>query len=372
MYQLADGSELTREQMRDLDDELFASNPSAYWRARIDALLADPPAASAVPARVGEIVAAGLSSDILKFASPTADERDLQRRLDAFALRHHIAEALVRLMHAVSASLTARERCIWASLTVSPTSAKVVVDDLRSRAHSDTDPLPLNRVFLPAADQPIEDHVAGTALEALRVAWSWVEHAMTLMVSDGLDVNAGHNKLKHGLAVRGRDDQRVEVTAVAPDADGNIPLSAFETSLPVVDDIAAVFLTRQTGRANPLAGSWEMTVLNLRPGPILAEALMLNLIYGAVFAVAAERHFAGRDVPRPQHPGLPLGPKPERIARGVDGMRSPLTRPAGASDPRPSVIQRGRQTVPFTFSGEVIAGIVVDDPEVPGEPQADA
>lgn len=36
--------------------------------------------------------------------------------------------------------------------------------------------------------------------------WCWIQRAMQLLISDGLDTNAENNKIKHGFAVRPLDD----------------------------------------------------------------------------------------------------------------------------------------------------------------------
>lgn len=54
------------------------------------------------------------------------------------------------------------------------------------------------------------------ATSALNVMGSWLHRAMTLLVRNDINLNAGYNKVKHGLAVRPRDDVVIAFTTVPP------------------------------------------------------------------------------------------------------------------------------------------------------------
>jgi hypothetical protein len=189
--------------------------------------------------------------------------------------------------------------------------------------------------------------------------WSWVEHAIRLLVGDGLDVNAANNKIKHGFAVRVRRGLRVEFSREGPSEDGAMPMSALVGALPIIDSLSVEFINRASGQHK---GSWESTFLNLRPAPLLAESLLLLVVWGSVFCSAAARHFADRpQAVLPQHPGLLLGPAPERVDPGVWGVRVPLTHPANGGEPRGTLIESSTTIVTMDAIGPRISAVITDD-----------
>ena len=51
----------------------------------------------------------------------------------------------------------------------------------------------------------------------------WLQFAIDLLVGHELQLNAAHNKVKHGLSVRARDDLKVSFATTPPSADGTMP-----------------------------------------------------------------------------------------------------------------------------------------------------
>jgi hypothetical protein len=157
----------------------------------------------------------------------------------------------------------------------------------------------------------------------------WLGHALRLLARDDIDVNAAHNKLKHGLAVRSRDDLRVAFIRQAPE-DGTVPLSAFTSpdAVDLIDSGSLDYLSRPRARNGRKQGM-EVTTLRLSPATLLAETWMMALTYGAMFHVAAARHFGARaEVQFPGYPDVPLGPTPDQLLRdSVIGIRHPVTTP---------------------------------------------
>ena len=116
---------------------------------------------------------------------------------------------------------------------------------------------------------------------------------------------------------------RVEfMTAPVSAGDGTIPLSAFESSVPVFDRPLLTFVYRPTRRAH-----LETASLRVDIETTLVEAWMISVVAGAVFAVAGRRRFPeGDDLA--SFPLLPIGPTPDQLLRGsVLGMRAPITEP---------------------------------------------
>lgn len=360
MYPSTTKSTLTLEQRRLLDDRFFSANPMGYWRSRIDVLLAEPSEPRYTEGLAAAVVDQGIDPGVLSTTTPTDDERDLQRRLDAWALRHHIAESLVRLVHVLLTTKGQPDVCIWAALA----DHTLKTHELRSAFEEIArEPIPAGYLFVPESNRPVdEDSVPEDLQTAVRSSWAWVWRALDLLHGEELELNTGHNKLKHGLAVVSQNDVRISVTAAPPDSEGNLPLSAFNEALDVIDDVSAEYLAVQRGRGNPHEGSWEVTTINLRTPQILAEALMMSIAYGAAFAQAAERHFAGSDQRGPRHPGLALGPDPKRLVNGgAAGMRQPLTAPRRGGKPRAGIILTPGAAIPIHATGVHSYGRVVDD-----------
>lgn len=357
MYPVSETTELTPEQCHELDDSLFESNTTAYWRARIDALLREPEPVDYGTGLAGEIAGLGLDPRMLTMTEPTGSEREMQRALDAFALRHHIAESLVRLVHAVLTAGPNRDVSVWALIAGNRDNGADLVKAVRRIV---ADGVPGLDLFLPVDEvERVKEAQPEEVDRALRMHWQWVDRAMNLLVNDGLDHNAGNNKLKHGFAVRARDDLRIEFTTTPPNADGTLPLSAFDNSFPLVDAHAIEFLERLPARHSH-AGSWEVTVLNLRPKELLAEALMFSVVWSSVIASAASRRFVGRDKTAPPHAGLALGPPPSRIVRRAVGLRQGLTATKKGAPPRPVIADTGPSTVTLIPQGPGTHSRVVD------------
>ena len=359
LYPTSDTSNLTPEQHALLDDTFFESNPVAYWRARIDDLLREPTAIDYREALAAQVISYGLDDRLLSATEPTEAERELQRAVDAFTLRHHLAESLVRMVHAVLAQRdSSGSSGIWPSLTSNRDTGHDLVQALRAfEVQSD---VPAN-LFMPAADvralpsDPTADVEAG-----VRMHWQWVRRAMQLLVSEGLDANVGNNKLKHGLAVRPHNELRVSFVAGSPPPDGNIRLSTVKSAFSIIDAAAVEFLERLPPR-HEHAGSWEVTVLNLRPAPLIAECLMLSTVWASVFASAAADRVAGPDVARPKHPGLVLGPPPDAIDRGIVGYRQALTLSDKSGTSRGLTVETSKGTVGLTQTGPGTTATIVAD-----------
>jgi hypothetical protein len=172
-------------------------------------------------------------------------------------------------------------------------------------------------------------------VDACNVFVEWLGYAARLLSPAEIDLQAGHNKVKHGLAVRARSDMRVTFLTTPPNADGSVPLSAL-TGPDAIDifDQPVLELLARGPKVDGHRQGLEITQLRLKPSALLAEAYMLAMAHGALFHVAAVEHFKDRDdlseyqVP-PPFPGYPVGgPRPKNIdAHAPLGMRFPLTTP---------------------------------------------
>ncbi|KYJ97535.1 hypothetical protein AUV07_15010 [Microbacterium sp. CH1] len=355
----AHGPSLTSDQARMLDDEFFHSNPLGHFSSKIANLLEAESTSSHPTAESHSEFFDALGVTESEFLIDFDEqERRVQTAIEALALRHQAAEALTRFTYAVAASTpNGRDaRCVWLAIADSPTR---MIDVL----HGNVDALNAEGRFLELFFPP-GAVIDQTAIRAADTAIAWLNHAAFLLSDNELSVNAANNKVKHGLAVSARGDVRIEFVTTPPDADGNIPASAFGEgkSVPLFDRAMLTYLCRPHG--TPRQGV-EAVSLRVDLPIVLAEAWMMANIYAALFASAARRHF-GNDLPDgiAEYPRLVVDRLPEHVIGGrVLGFRSPVTTPPDGDTPhRPIGIFFHRRFVPVNvdfenrFTGRVIEG----------------
>jgi len=343
-----EGSTLTEQQAMSLDDEFFRFRPLAYFSARIAALLTAHES-SVRPSDSGLAEFRGVlgldgEANLLEFDDT---ERRLQVAADAVGLRHHVAETLIRFLHALTASepKPGDARCIWLQIADGPNSTHQMVRDVL--AAFDRDNETFSRLFW-----PLETTASEEVFAAGQIAQDWLNHAIRLLRNDELSSQAANNKLKHGLAVSARGDRRVEFI-LAPIADPTrIPVSAFGPgkSVPIIDKPELTYLGRPFGQ--PPRGV-EATSLQVSVPHVLAEAWLMAIPYAAFFHVAARGHFEGdASAEYAPFPRLPLGPTPSQLLRNlVLGTRETITLPPNPETaPRPSGF----------FTHEIFQGVTLD------------
>ncbi|MGY0236700.1 hypothetical protein [Longispora urticae] len=316
-----------------MNDDFYTARPFEFFASRIASLLAS----SRVPAAcadedLGSDFAAVLgfadASEVLRIGDSARAE---QLAIDSLAVRHHAAEALVRLYHALTIGVRsggAAPPCLWASIADGPRMTSHLVEAAMARLASDAGREEFPGLVLRPGWQDSDSPPAELMTQA-QLMVEWLCHGLQLLDRDDIDVNAAHNKLKHGLAVRSRDDLRVTFVEGPLNPDGTVPLSALnaEGAIDLIDSISLDCLSRPrtvNGRKQGL----EVTTLRLKPATVLAEAWMLALTYGAMFHVAAATHFHSREVQISPYPAVPLEPTPDQMLRNsVIGFRHPLTTP---------------------------------------------
>jgi len=353
-----EGAALTARQANALDDEFFRFRPLAYFNARIAALLAAYES-TARPSDEGlssfrKLL--GLSPDVDPLEFDDTDRR-LQVAADALALRHHVAETLLRFLHfrAVSKPSQDDAECAWLQIAEGPQSIHALVRDVLAAFKAD-EGLFVRLFWPPEVADSDEVHAAGG------IALDWVNHAIYLLKNDELSAQVANNRMKHGLAVSARGDRRVEfIVAPVPDPE-NIPVSVFGPgkSLPIEDKPALTYLARPYGK--PARGV-EATSLQVGVPHVLAEAWLMAVPYAAFFHVAARRHFGGSTEDLAPFPTFPLGPSPQQLRRGlVLGTRVTITTPPDpAVSPRPSGFFTSEFFQSFTIDFDGMrTGTVVD------------
>ena len=348
MYPPPTGTRLSAEQRRALDDTFLSSDPFGYFSARIRMLLEWADASNTHedegPTTSGDR-AAPTGAVLTRFSSllgapkgvmPSASPRTVTTQVatDAYAVRHHAAESLVRLTGVLLARDESTESSVWEDLTKSPNRISDVIDQIRTHLQPD-DPMTLARLVLCASD--IENGVNDVLVSAYNVFADWLQFAIDLLTAHELRLDAAHNKVKHGLAVRAHDDLALWVTTTPPNADGTYPVSALSGPAAVpIFDCPVLDVLAEAPKVDGHKQGLEVTQLRVDVPAVLAEAYMIAWTHGAMFHVAASTHFRGRedlpeDVRAPAHPSYPVnGRRPDNIAADAPvGMRFPLTTPPG-------------------------------------------
>ena len=228
MFSTPEGPHLTPEQAGDLDSQFLSSRPLQYFRARIASLLVPGAPAPDLSTGVGAELMATLGADLTEDSSVDERDRELQVSVDAFSLRHHAAEVAVRLYDAIAVAEpdAGAPRCLWAAVVDGPRLTTELVTRARKHLRSQHGRDTFWTLVLP----PEAAEVTGDEVEKLNtwttVAGRWLLHAMELLTRDDLSVDAAHNKVKHGLAVRARDDELIVFAKQGPSAEGTLPVSA--------------------------------------------------------------------------------------------------------------------------------------------------
>lgn len=351
MYPPPAGQELTEEHARELDDTFLASDPFAYFRSRIASLLTWHDNAPTSDAELPQPEPGSIRGEFDKYLRRPAvagpfGSLDVHAQVagEALAVRHHAAEALVRLACAcLTPPALAGASCLWAEVASGSHQIDGVIKTLRASAReADSGDRLFRALVEPGHVETVRSRP--DILDACDVLADWLNYATELLSptrTPAIDRQAGHNKAKHGLAVRTRADMRLILFTTPPNADGSVPLSSVTGSgaIDIFDQPVLELLTQGTKVAGHRQG-FEITQLRLKPSALLAEAYMLALAHGTIFRVAAVRHFAGRDdlehTGPPPPPGYQIGgPRPRDIdAEAPLGFRFPLTTPPGGQKAR--------------------------------------
>jgi len=385
MYPPPVGPDLTAEQCQELDDTFLSSDPYGYFSARIAMMLqwAESDADSdrhSLDACDGEEQHAteprgrfarllGRPMGFIHETSPRSIAT--QVATDSYALRHHAAESLVRLTAALSQRTHVAESCVWEALSAGPNQLDQVVSQIRESFSSAEGPMQFARLVL--REQDLQGGMTEHLASASNVFADWLEFGIDLLVGHELQLNAAHNKVKHGLSVRARDDLKVSFVTTPPSADGTIPVGAL-TGPDTVDifDRPVIEVLAQAPKVDGHRQGLELTQLRVDAHVVLAEAYMIAWTHGAMFHVAATKHFEGRtELPdylaAPAHPGYPVGgPRPHHVsAKAPVGMRFPLTTPPGGGPTRrPPGIAFRDSFIPLIFTGSAVRNlrVVADEP----------
>ncbi|WP_345207384.1 hypothetical protein [Fodinibacter luteus] len=375
------GPELSQATVAQLDDQFFTSDPFAYIRVRILRLLSDDPPITAGPRAREFARLLGPSSAIYEQCDPRTST--LQIAVDAFALRHQVAESLLRFLHVVLHHQAGQSH--WVNLVDTPTKMQDVLSENRAALDDqDDDGVGLLREALvpsrsavspPAAAppltigaQPTRASEASVTSDEVARAFSvfvrWINYAIQLSTQRAPDLTAAHNKFKHGMGLRPQDDVLSVLMVTPPNPDGTVPLSAVkgDRALRLFDGVTTEFLSRASRRHG-----LEATQLAMSPIPTLVEAAAIAHTLALLFHNAAVKHFEDHAPPdgrsAPGHPGVLVdGPLPEKLRplRPV-ALRFPLTTPVRPDAGQDAWMFWSNGDIQTFAFGERTTTIVVDD-----------
>lgn len=387
MYPPPKSHVLEQSQRVELDDRFFATDQWAYNRARIAMLIkwADDSARdndlAAELLSVGNSIRHTTSSVRDQFANLIRHDLETpshglgdavakQAAIDAFNLRHHLAEALVRLVAARIRGGAHGSKSLWELLAAGPNQLEDEVKLLPSHESSDVDLEDFVRHFFPRDIDPLaHPDVRGAA----DVFVGWFDYAVRLLRAKELDLNGVHNKLKHGMAVHATDSLRVDAILTRPVDLQAIPVGTFrgDDSFPVFDHPVVEVMLRQSNVPRQSAGL-ELLQVHLSTATLLADAYMLAWTHASVMFSAGRAHFEGRLEEAPgwlrQEMPIPVGGPSAMDMRSneVVGMRFPLTTARSSHDTRSAGIAFRGVFVPLHVTAHGTGRAVPDQEHLRG------
>ncbi|MBD7999545.1 hypothetical protein [Oerskovia gallyi] len=360
----------TPEQVLELDAEYLAGDVTGYFSSRIDALIAwhDAPTGADFSSGLGAQVARLLSATPEDLADTPERDRQLQVAVDAFALRQHVAETLVRFLEARVALIDteAGKESLWFTVATGPTPVADAVESMRAGLSRTDRPVFAELMFL--ADVLANPNVSAVN-DALRLTNEWINHACILLTRDDLPLASGNNKSKHGMAIRHVDDERVTLVASPLPDPARVPLSAVDgtagRSLDLVDrPVMKILTAKPTKRGTVYSKGSDQVWIILDAASLLAEATVLNEVLRAAMHTAAFEHRARTGVPLQvvPFPDLTKLPQPSAVLKGrhVTGLRLPVTEPTRLPA---IVLRRVGDERTLSFKGPAVYGSVVADEE---------
>jgi hypothetical protein len=122
---------------------------------------------------------------------------------------------------------------------------------------------------------------------ALSLHVAWINYAIMMFIQENPDLDAAHNKFKHGMGLRPYDDVLSTLISTPPTPDGGVPLSALtdDDALNLSDGITTEFLARPS-RKHGL----EATQIAMLPAPTLVETAAMAHTLALIFHTAATNH----------------------------------------------------------------------------------
>jgi hypothetical protein len=279
MYCSFVNGELSGEQVVRLNNEYFSVDPSEHFECRLWQLLAMPdfaPSNSYLEvdqSNALETEFRGLLHEI-RFG-PDLEDTERRRRatvIEAIALRHHVAETVLRLFKVLSDPAC---HCPWFHM------ADDKEQDSLSKLYRrilDQDPAgerlakEVREVAFPSqvaeARMGPETNVEGfaTAIE------KWIIHAAWLLSEAGMDMGPAHNQVKHGLGIIPTENLRIDIVKEVVDP-LHPTVEELSNGLPLINSASVQYLQRHRPNKGYEFG-WSVRLENADPALALAEAYM--------------------------------------------------------------------------------------------------
>lgn len=181
-----------------------------------------------------------LGPSVVHYASSDKRTRRQQVAVDAFALRHQVAESLVRLLHVIL--YHKQDASHWVELVDTPIKNLEVITQNRAMldAQADGGAAALRSALItretpsgaaseaPTSESegrsygPQDGGTDETWDRALDLHIAWINYAIRLLTQKAPDLDAAHNKFKHGMGLRPQDDVLTTMTLTPPGPEGNI------------------------------------------------------------------------------------------------------------------------------------------------------
>lgn len=363
MYPTPSGPSLTKRELLDLDMRYLTSDPAGAAFARIETIL------HATDGHLNELKRSGDTRDRfvqllgnIADADPREPQNELHAVTDAIQARHHAAESLLRLLYALLKRRRAEEpTSLWLTIIDSPSRWNALADEYAALLPSD--PLPVFAGLL--FPLPIGTSLSNTQVDAVQNAIAWIHRAWDLVLPGHLDVNAAHNKIKHGVSARAEDSLRVTVTSEPPSAGGEVKLSALtgDSAFDLFDTTVLEFISRPGNAKGEEKNGYERTLLRVDIPEVLAEAWMFARTHGALFHTAASRlqEADASGLRLPPYPRPSTGPAPRAVRQApVEGLRFPLTTTPSGKIRRPSLIAFSDGSARTVSFGPGTPGRIID------------
>jgi hypothetical protein len=301
-----------------LNDAFYTADIGRYFRARIDAVLAEAGTTASWDSALAAEVTARLPGWEVEQNEDTVADRQAALTVDAFVLAHHAGEVLLRHVMAQIDS-PPPNGCAWLAMTILQRGRdfKARLQEQILDASADQLVAVVRHVFLPNRDALVGVAGKDEVDVAERFAAEWLRHFADYY----LKTSNGYNATKHGLgAIAGS-----YTVAFYVDPDAN-PTEVIEAAggagVPIIDGPTLESLEYEMvdKRAN-----WKRVVRGVDHAGLVVTAIVAASMLDWAQEVARARYFD-----RPAEIVLPTGPLPADVLRDHEREWNQVERPIGA------------------------------------------
>lgn len=357
------GVDLTDEQSKMLDDTYFASDPAKYFRERIEAVLAwDQVGEPNWDQGLAKEVRQRLGARAKELSSGNSAGSETTVAVEAFMLRHHLAEAVARFVYALihRAKNDSEGDSFWKGVSDTPTKTTDVLNKIETWITEGAATPTYQEMLLPAeVVLSVKENPEGIKkLEvALELQADWIAHACSIIGANGVHSTGAYNKIKHGFAAIPHDNLRINILAEKPSPEG-ATAEALNTAPSLFRGIPLGFISQLEKKR-----AYEFSYLDLNASVLLAECEMLTVTYAALFYSAAKSYYLKQEGEvNASYPKLPLGPTPAGLVgeKSLVGVRYPITfDKSGSPSTRSTAVVFMSEVVPIKMQGPAVKSRVI-------------